>query len=100
MQMTYWGWGFNFLSSILLSIPCVIQHEYFLNCMYVCLYVCIGFLGPQVQHMEVPRLRVESKLQLPAYAAATVPLDLSSICNLHHSSQQRQISNPLSAARD
>ena len=45
------------------------------------------FLG----HMEVPRLGVELKLQLPAYATATLD-------TLHHSSQQRWILNPLSSA--
>ena len=29
------------------------------------------FLGPHSWHMEVPRLRVESELQLPAYTTAT-----------------------------
>lgn len=29
------------------------------------------FLGPQVQHVEVPRLGVELELQLPTYAIAT-----------------------------
>ena len=28
-------------------------------------------LGPHLQHVKVPRLGVESELQLPAYAAAT-----------------------------
>ena len=28
-------------------------------------------LGPHPRHMEVPRLGVESELQLPAYATAT-----------------------------
>jgi len=49
--------------------------------------------------MEVPRLRVESELQLPAYTTATATQDSSHICSLHHSSQQRQILNPLSKAR-
>ena len=35
-----------------------------------------------------------------AYATATAPPDLSCICNLHCSSQQGQILNPLSRARD
>ena len=30
-----------------------------------------SFLGPHPQHMEVPRLGVESELQLPAYTTAT-----------------------------
>ena len=50
--------------------------------------------------MEVSRLRVKLELQLPAHATATAMLDLSAICDLHHSSQRRQILNPLSEARD
>ena len=34
--------------------------------------------------MEVPRLGVESEMQLPAYTTATETLDLSRICDLHH----------------
>ena len=51
-------------------------------------------------HMEVPRLGVKSELQLLAYTTATAMQDLSHICDLHHSSQQHQILNPLSEARD
>ena len=50
--------------------------------------------------MEVPRLGVELELQLPAYPTATAMPDQSHVCNLHHSSLQRQILNPLSEARD
>ena len=50
--------------------------------------------------MEVPRLRVESELLLPAYATATAMRDPSHICGLHHSSWQHQILNPLTEARD
>ena len=50
--------------------------------------------------MEVPRLGVESELQLPAYTTATVIRDLSHVCGLHHNSQQRWILNPLSKARN
>ena len=39
-------------------------------------------------------------LQLPAYTTATATPDLSCICNLHHSSQQRRILNSLREARD
>ena len=41
--------------------------------------------------MEVPRLGVESEVQLQAYTTATAMSDLSRICDLHHSSQQRRI---------
>ena len=42
----------------------------------------------------------KSELQLPAYATATVTPDPSRVCDLHPSSRQRQILNPLSEARD
>ena len=50
--------------------------------------------------MEVPRLGVESELLLLAYTTATATLDPSRVCDLHYSSQQRWILNPLSEARD
>ena len=53
---------------------------------------------PCMQHMEVPRLRVESELQLLATATAT--WDLSHVCDLHHSSLQHWILDPLSETRD
>ena len=43
--------------------------------------------------------RVESELQLLAYTTATIQ-DLSCICNLHHSSQQRWVPHLLSEARN
>ena len=50
--------------------------------------------------IEVPWwLGVESELQLWAYTTATGMQDPSHICDLHHSSQQGQILNPLSKAR-
>ena len=58
------------------------------------------FLEPHLQHMEVPRLGVKLELQLLAYTTATATWDPSHICNLYHSSRQRQILNPLSEARD
>ena len=41
------------------------------------------FLGPHPQHMEIPRLGVESELQLLAYTTAIATWDLSCICSLH-----------------
>ena len=61
---------------------------------------CLFLLGPHLWHMEVPRLGVESELQLLAYTTATARRDPSHIYNLHHSSWQRRILNPLSEARD
>ena len=47
------------------------------------------FLGLHPRHMEVPRLGVQLELQLPAFttATATATPDLSSICDLFHSSR-------------
>ena len=58
------------------------------------------FLGLHLLHMEVTRLGVELELQQPAYATAPATLDLSCVYNLHHSSQQHRILNPLIRARD
>ena len=62
-------------------------------------------LGPHLQHMEVPRLGVQSDLQLLVYttatatATATAPQDPSCVCDLHSSSRQCQIFNPLNEAQ-
>ena len=58
------------------------------------------FLELHRWHMKVPRLRVKLELQPLAYSTATIPPDLSRIWNLHHTSRQRCILNPLSKARD
>ena len=50
--------------------------------------------------MDVPRLGVESELQLPAYTRATGMWDPSDVCDLHHSSQEHRISDPLNKVRD
>ena len=43
---------------------------------------------------------VKSELQLPAYTTATVTPNPSHVCDVHQSSRQCQILNPLSGARD
>ena len=67
---------------------------------FVCLFIYLFIYGPHIWHMEVPRLRVESELQLPAYTTATASPDSSCLFDLPHSSWQRRILNPLSRARD
>ena len=59
---------------------------------------CFSRLHPW--HMEVPRLGVESEIQLLAYTTATTIQNLSHVSNLHNSSQQHQILNQLSEAKD
>ena len=75
---------------------------FFLFCLLFisCLFVFLPFLGQLLQHMEVLRLGVESELQLPAHATAKALPVLIHICDLHNSSQQHGILNPLSEARD
>ena len=63
-------------------------------------YYLYTFLGLDSWHMEVPRLGVELELQLPASTTATAMLYLSCVFDLHHSSRQHRILNPLSEARD
>ena len=64
--------------------------------------ICISFffffffLGLHLWHIEVPRLRVKSELQLLAYITDPATWDPSHVCNLHHSSRQ----HPPSEARD
>ena len=58
------------------------------------------FSGPHLWHMEVPRLGVKLELQLLALTTAAATLDLSRVCDLHHSPWQCQILNPLSEVRD
>ena len=63
-------------------------------------FIFLTFLGPYLRHVEVPRLVIELELQLLAYTTATATGDPSCICDLHHSSLQSQILNPLSGAMD
>ena len=58
------------------------------------------FLGPHLWHMTVPRLGVKLEPQLPAYTTITATRSLSHVSDLHHSSRQCRILNPLIEARD
>ena len=75
------------------------------------LFTCLGnpkgsssffffFLGPPPGHMEISRLGVKLELQLQAYATAIALWDPSHVCDLHHSSQQSWILNPLNKDQD
>ena len=65
--------------------------------LFVC-FLFFAFQGWTEWHMKVLRLRVKLELQLPAHTTATP--DPRCICDLHHSSWQGQILNPLSEDRD
>ena len=71
--------------------------SFFFFFFFFCLFV---FLGLHLWCMEAPRPGVQSELHLLAYTTATAMPHPSRICNLHHSSRQHQILNPLSEARD
>ena len=61
--------------------------------------VCfLSFLGLHPWYMEVPSLGIQVELLASITTIATATW--SHICNLHHSSRQRQILNPLREARD
>ena len=64
------------------------------------IFFLFSFLGLRLLQMEVPRLGVQLELQLLAYVTATATQDPSYVCNLHHSSRQHWILNPLAEARD
>ena len=62
-------------------------------------FVFLPCLGPLPRHMEVPRLGVEwelSRLPTPEPQQRGIK---ATVCNLHHSSRQRRILNPLSKSR-
>ena len=63
-------------------------------------FLNILFLGLHRRHMEVPRVAglIRATAAGPCHSHKTQ--DLSSICDLYHSSPQRQILNPLSETRD
>ena len=50
--------------------------------------------------MEIPRVGVELELELPACTTATATGHPSHVCDLHHSSRQHRILNPLTEDRD
>ena len=63
-------------------------------------FFLFSFLWLHPQHIEVPRLGVALELHLLAYATATATWDLGHVCELHHSSWQCRIPDPLIKAGD
>ena len=98
MQLN-WAIFPNFPIEIFIYFKKLFTYLFIFN-FYLFIYLAFWLFRATLQHMEVPRLGVELELQPPAYARATTTWDSSCVCNLHHSSQQRRILNPLSEARD
>jgi len=82
-------WGLGYTTLLAYGCVCFL----FVFCFFV-------FLGLHLWHMEVLRLGVESELQLLVYTTATATTDPSRVWNLHRSSRQHWILNPLSETRD
>ena len=49
---------------------------------------------------KIPGVELELQLQLPVFTKATATRDPSWVCDLHHSSWQHRILNPLNGARN
>ena len=67
-------------------------------CFY--LFIVLFTAPPAADDVGVPRLGVQSELQLLAYPTATATWDRSCLCDLHHSSRPRRVLHPLGKARD
>ena len=87
------------------------NYKFVFLCLWICFcfvnkFICFiylfifAFLGPHLQHMEVPQLQSNQSYSCLADTTATATQGLDHICDLHHSSQQCQSFNPLSEARD
>ena len=72
-------------------------NKYMLKCLSLFFFF---FLEPHLWHMDIPRLGVESEIELPAYATTTAMQDPSHVCDLHHISRQCRIPDSQSQARD
>ena len=84
---------------MLYNFPLLVEHSQLLQKrIFLCHFIL--FLWPHLWHMEVPSLGIKLELQQQAYATVTAMLDLSHICDLHHSLWQQWILNPLSEVRN
>ena len=65
-------------------------------CVYVCMYLLIVFSGAAPAAYG----GFQARDRIGAVATRTIATrDLSRVCNLHHSSRQRRILNPVSKGR-
>ena len=96
----YWDYRTQKILFIFLLFPspffCFVSQENY--CRLITLRAF--FSGLHLWYMEVPRLGVESELQLQAYTTATAMQDPSHIYDLYHSSWQCRIPNTLREARN
>ena len=82
----------SFSPAVLPSLYCISVHSGMEKSLFLPLlivdffFLFLVFLGLP-SHREVPRVWVESELQLLAYPSDTATWDPSCLCNLHHSSR-------------
>ena len=74
------SWVLNLLSYIGNSPRVFLVNQSVIYKQQLCAF--FFFLGPHLRHMEVPRLGVESELQLLAYTTATATQDPSHITSI------------------
>ena len=88
-ETAYWGWAciWGLWTNGMLSVC-------FFILFYFTLFYYVNFSDSHLWHIKVPRLGVESELQLWVQATAMAMPDPSRLCDL------RWILNPLSEARD
>ena len=80
----------------------VILFFFFFFCLFVVVVVvvvAISWAAPAAYGGSQARGRIRD-VDTQAYARATATRDPSHVCDLHHSSQQRRMVNPLSKGRD
>ena len=73
---------------------------YFCLFCFIYLFFCFIYLFTFAFSRAPPRLGAKQELQLQAYTRPTAMRDSSRVWDLHHSSRQRRILNPLSKAKD
>ena len=107
VPMTYLFYYWNFVTlTTFTHFPTTLapassyKQSFLLLLLLFCLVYLFFPLGLNPWHTEVPRPGIKLELQLPAYTTATAMPYLSCLCDLHHSSWQRQIAKPLIEARD
>ena len=109
-QRTGGRWYLTVVSIFIPLIHCDVEHL-FMGLLGICrsflaknAYAPAPFfffiLWPHPWYVEVPRLGVESELQLPAFTTATAVSDPSHIGDLHCNLRQFGILNPRNEARD
>ena len=93
-------WELSVLSTQFCCEPTTALKRKTFNDLLLIFFLSFVFLGLHPRHMEIPRLGVESELQLLVHTTASTMQDSSVLCDLYHSLWQRWILNPLSRAKD